>query len=60
MISAVFFPIDPEALVFDLHQQALAAMRAGLKLYTNGQQFALLPRPMKGWVLFKGATQCAA
>jgi len=52
MISAVFFPVDPEARAFDLVQQANAAMLAGLRLYTNGRQFALLPKPVKGWALF--------
>ena len=52
MLAAVFFPVDPEADTFDLVQQANDAMRAGLRLYTNGRQFALLPKPMNGWALF--------
>lgn len=52
MIAAVFFPADPDALVFDLVEQANQARRAGLKLYTNGRQFALLPRPFPGWAVW--------
>lgn len=52
MIAAVFFPIDPEARVFDQVEQARQAQRAGLRLYTNGQRFALLPHPIAGWALW--------
>lgn len=53
MIAAVFFPAQPDALVFDLVEQAHQAQRAGLRLYTNGERFALLPRPLAGWVLWR-------
>lgn len=52
MISAIFLPTDPEATVFDLTEQAREGIRRGLKLYTNGRQMALLPKPAKGWALF--------
>lgn len=52
MIAAVFFPAQPDALVFDLVAQAQQARRAGLKLYTNGRQFALLPRAFPGWAIW--------
>lgn len=52
MISAIFFPPNPEALVFDLIEQTRPAQRAGLRLYTDGQRFALLPRPIAGWALW--------
>lgn len=52
MIAAVFFPAQPEATVFDLVEQAQQAKRAGLRLYTNGTRFALLPHPIKGWALW--------
>lgn len=54
MIAAIFFPPDPEGLVFDLVEQARQAQRSGLRLYTNGHRFALLPRPLAGWALWKG------
>ena len=50
--SAVFFPVNPEANSFDLVQLANDSLRAGLRLYYNGRQFALLPKPAKGWALF--------
>ena len=53
MISAIFFPGDPEARVEDLVAEAKARMRNGLRLYTNGQRFALLSRPLAGWALWK-------
>jgi hypothetical protein len=49
--AAVIFPPRPDAAAFDLIQEALAACRAGQRLYTNGRQMALLPRPCKGWAL---------
>lgn len=52
MIAAVFFPPNPEALVFDLLEQAEQAKRAGLRLYTDGSRFALLPHPVAGWALW--------
>lgn len=52
MIAAVFFPPNPEALVFDLLEQAEQAKCAGLRLYTNGSRFALLPHPVAGWALW--------
>ena len=52
MIAAIFFPIDPEAQVFDLVEQASQAKRTGLRLYTDGTRFALLPHPINGWVLW--------
>lgn len=59
-VSAVFFPANPEALSFDIQAEAVAAVRAGLKLYSNGRQFALLPRPLPGWNVFGGGVKCAA
>lgn len=53
MIAAIFFPADPEALVFDLVEQAEQARRAGLDLYTDGRRFALLPHPLAGWSLWR-------
>lgn len=58
MLQAVFFPANPEALVFDMEQTAVQALRAGLKLYTDGLRFALLARPLPGWALFKGSEKC--
>jgi hypothetical protein len=49
VISAVFFPPNPEASFFDLTEQARAGIKRGLRLYTNGRQMALLPKPLKGW-----------
>lgn len=66
MLAAVFFPTDPEASVFDLTEQARDGIRRGLRLYTNGRQMALLPKPLKGWALFavkhnpNGNPPCAA
>ena len=63
MISAVFFPSpeNPEILMCGLQATALQAMRSGLRLYTNGQRWALLPRPLPGWALFVGGfDKCAA
>jgi hypothetical protein len=51
-VSAVFFPAEPESRVDDLVEQARQAQRPGLRLYTNGRQFALLPKPRSGWALF--------
>lgn len=50
--AAVFFPVDPEQRPFDLVEQVRQGIGAGLRLYTNGRQFALLPKPLKGWALF--------
>lgn len=49
MIAAVFFPRNPAASSFDLQAIAVASLRAGLQLYSNGRQLALLPRPLAGW-----------
>lgn len=49
--AAIIFPPNPEAAVFDLVREAQAACKAGQRLYTNGRQMALLPRPIKGWAL---------
>lgn len=54
MLTAIFFPANPEALAYDLEAQARAAMGDGMKLYTDGSRFALLRRPIKGWALFGG------
>jgi hypothetical protein len=51
-VAAVFFPVDAEASAYDLVQETRSAMLAGLRLYTNGRQFALLPKPVNGWALF--------
>lgn len=51
MIAAVFFPADHLPESFDLQNLAVSAWRAGLRLYSNGRQHALLPRPKKGWTL---------
>lgn len=51
-VSAVFFPPEPESRVDDLVAQERAALRPGLRLYTNGAQFALLPQATRGWALF--------
>ena len=62
MIEAIFLPrmddaillCDMEALAFDVHFN-------GLKLYWNGDRFAWLSRPIKGWSLWMGGhTKCAA
>ena len=50
--AAVFFPVDPEQSPFDLIDAARKGLGEGLRLYTNGRQAALLPKPVKGWVLF--------
>lgn len=55
MIAAVFFPADPAALLCDQLEQARQKQRAGLRLYHDGQRFALLPRPLAGWALWFGA-----
>ena len=52
MIAAIFFPPNPEAQLFDLVEQAMQAKRAGLRLYTDGTRFALLPHPVAGWALW--------
>ena len=49
MIAAVFFPADRLPENFDLAAIAFAAQRAGLRLYCNGRQHALLPKAAKGW-----------
>lgn len=54
MPTAIIFPANPEALVYDLAEQAMQGARDGLKLYSNGRQFALLPKPAKGWALWIG------
>jgi hypothetical protein len=51
-VTAVFFPAEPESRISDLVEQARKALRPGLRLYTNGRQFALLPQPRAGWALF--------
>ena len=63
MISAIFLPSlkDPDMLLCDLQATALQAMRAGLRLYTDGTRWALLPRQLPGWMLFVGGyDKCAA
>ncbi len=52
MPAAVFFPIDPEKSPFDLIDVVRKGLGEGLRLYTNGRQMALLPKPQKGWALF--------
>lgn len=54
MIAAVFFPADRLPENFDLAAIAFAAQKAGLRLYSNGRQHALLPRAAKGWTLASG------
>jgi len=51
-VCAVFFPAEPESRVCDLLEQASKARRPGMKLYTNGRQFALLAKPLSGWARF--------
>lgn len=62
--TAILFPENPEALSFDIQAEAAAAASAGLKLYSNGKRFALLPARMierpAGWYPFGGAIKCAA
>lgn len=58
--AAVIFPPSPDAAAFDLIEEALAARNAGQKLYTNGRQVALLPRPCKGWALVAARPRAAA
>lgn len=50
--AAIFLPADPEACAFDLVELAREGLKKGLRLYTNGRQLALLPRPARGWALF--------
>lgn len=59
MLTAVFFPADHLPENFDLQEIALRAWRAGLQLYTNGRQYALLPRPTRGWHAANEAPTCA-
>ncbi len=58
-ISATFLPRldNPDMLLCDLQATALQAARAGLRLYTNGQRWAMLPRPRPGWMLFAEALE---
>lgn len=58
--AAVIFSPNPEAAVFDLIEEALAARNAGQRLYTNGRQMALLPRPCKGWALVAARPRATA
>jgi len=63
MVYAVFLPAlnNPEMLLCDLQATALQALRAGLRLYTDGQRWALLSKPLPGWALFVGGhDKCAA
>lgn len=63
MISAIFLPTidDPEMRFCDLQITAMQAIRAGLRLYTDGTRWALLPKPLPGWMLFIGGlSKCAA
>jgi len=53
MIAAVFFPANPDTSSFDLQSIAIQAYQAGLQVYTNGRQLALLPRPVPGWTLIE-------
>ncbi|MBW7902994.1 MAG: hypothetical protein H3C26_16045 [Rhodocyclaceae bacterium] len=57
--AAVIFPAHPDAAAFDLIEAALAARGAGQRLYTNGRQVALLPRPCKGWALVAARPRAA-
>lgn len=50
--AAIFLPTNPEATVFSMTDLAIEGMRSGLRLYTNGRQLALLPKPAPGWALF--------
>lgn len=59
-VAGVFFPSAPESLVSDLVQQAVTALRPGLRIYTNGQQLGLFERAPKGWALFATRTAAAA
>lgn len=54
-VCAVFFQAEPESRVCDLLQQASEARLPGMKLYTNGRQFALLAKPRSGWARFGAA-----
>ena len=45
--AAVFFPVDPEASPFDLINVVREGLGKGLRLYTNGRQMALLPKPLR-------------
>jgi hypothetical protein len=63
MIRAIFLPRldNPDMLLCDMQATALQALRAGLRLYTDGQRWAMLPRPLPGWILFVGGyDKCAA
>lgn len=63
MISAIFLPSleNPDMLLCDLQPTALQALRAGLRLYTDGTRWALLSKPLPGWALFTGGhDKCAA
>lgn len=57
--AAVIFPPNPDAAAFDLIEEALGACAAGQRLYTNGRQVALLPRPCKGWALVAARPRAA-
>lgn len=55
MITAIFIPYTPDMLAHELQVTTKQIATAGLKLYINGSRAALLPRPVKGWVLFAGS-----
>lgn len=54
MPTAIIFPEAPEALTYDMEALVRTHARPGLRLYTNGRQFALLPKPARGWALWVG------
>ncbi len=63
--AAVFLPVDADARPFDLIPVVEEGIAKGLRLYTNGRQFALFRRPIKGWAPFAIAVKpetppCAA
>ena len=60
MIAAIFLPADPEARPFDLIPIVEDGIARGLRLYTNGRQFALLRKPLNGWAKFGIATKSDA
>ncbi len=60
LVAGVFFPSSPESPVADLVQQAVTALRPGLRIYTNGQQLGLFQRAPKGWALFATRNAAAA
>lgn len=54
-LTAVFLPrLPPDTPLADALSQAsqAQAIHQGLRLCCNGRQFALMPRPAKGWALW--------